>query len=171
MNEFRWVKGNELIGTFDDSSLPINVNSTLDDLQNVESMNNELEVTVGSGQTSAQTNGGDYTCFVINEAGFENSTVTLYILPEVVEHPTDQFVNDGDLVTLTCIGDSFPAPRYQWQRWNMSTETYEPLQGQTNSTLEFSSISYEDFGRYRCMVLTDIINQNVNSNSATITGS
>ena len=84
--------------------------------------------------------------------------------------PIDQFVQDGDMVTLSCLGDSFPPPEYQWERWNMTSDSYEDILGETNSTLVFSSIEHGDYGRYRCVVTTPIINEYVTSTSALITG-
>ena len=171
MNMFLWVKGGEIMGDFDTAEPSINVSRTIESISNtILSTNEAPNINVGTEQTSAQTQGGDYTCLVINEAGFDNSTVTLYISPEIVQQPQGQFVQDGDTVVLTCIGDSFPPPEYQWEKMNRSTGSFETITGQTNSTLVFTSIEHEDYGRYRCNVTSPIINEIVTSEEAVITG-
>ena len=170
MNTFRWVQGIVMTDGLDTSQLPLDVSMIIDSLLYVQSVSNELNVTVGTGPMSAQMQGGEYTCLVINEAGFDNSTVTLYISPQIVQDPMDQYVQDGDTVTLTCIGDSYPPPEYQWERWNMTTNSYQDIPGETNNTLVFTSIEHEDYGRYRCVVTAPIIDETVISESALITG-
>ena len=170
MNTFRWVKGIVMTGGLDTSQLPLNVSMILDSLSYVQSKSNELNVTVGTDPMSAQMQGGEYTCLVINEAGYDNSTVTLYISPQIVQDPMDQYVQDGDTVTLTCVGDSYPPPEYQWERWNMTANSYQDIPGETSNTLVFTSIEHEDYGRYRCVVTAPIIDKYVMSESALITG-
>ena len=170
INTFRWVQGIVMTDGLDTSQLPLNVSMILDSLLYVRSDNNELNVTVGTGPMSAQMQGGEYTCFVINEAGFDNSTVTLYISPQIVQDPMDQYVQDGDTVTLTCVGDSYPPPEYQWERWDMTNNSYQDIPGETNNTLVFTSIEHEDYGRYRCVVTAPIIDEYVMSEYALITG-
>ena len=113
--------------------------------------------------------GGLYTCIAINEAGSDNSTVTLYVRPEITTQPMDQFVDPGDNITLTCIADSFPAPTYQWQRMNMTTGEFENLQDETNALYTIYNI-HDKFGTYRCVVTTAIINEVIMSNSSTVSG-
>ena len=170
MNMFRWVKG-EVMGDFDTAEPPNYVSRIIESISNtILSTNEALSINVGTEQTSAQTQGGDYTCLVINEAGFDNSTVTLYISPEIVQQPQDQFVQDGDTVILTCIGDSFPPPKYQWEKMNRFTGSFEAIAGQANSTLVFTSIEHEDYGRYHCNVTAPIINEILTSEEEVITG-
>ena len=116
------------------------------------------------------TDGGLYTCIVINEAGYGNSTVTLYVLPEITTQPMDQFVDPGDTIVLTCIADSFPAPTYQWQRMNTTTEEFEDLSRETATIYTINDVEHEDFGIYRCVVTTPIINVTINSRDTIIAG-
>ena len=116
------------------------------------------------------SDGGDYICVAINEAGFDNAAVTLYVSLEIIEDPENAYVQDGDAVTLTCIADSFPAPEYQWEMMNRTSGEFEPIDGETNTTLVFDYIDYEDYGTYRCNVTTSIINEDITSEEAVITG-
>ena len=121
---------------------------------------------------NATQNGGEYLCVVVNEAGAESNSTSLYVRPLITTQPMDQYVNDvqEDSVTLTCIADSFPAPTYQWQRMNATTEEFEDLSGETNTTYIITDVEHEDFGRYRCLVTTPTINVTINSTVALITG-
>ena len=156
-NTFRWVRGTPSFGSD---------TITLSDFDSLEVVGTEpqLTLTMVNGST-----GGQYTCVVFNDAGYGNDTVTLYVSPRILKQPKDQFVQNGVKVTLTCIADSFPAPTYQWERWNMSYLIVESLNGETNTTLVFESIKHEEYGRYRCVVTTPIIDKSVNL-SAVITG-
>ena len=156
-NTFRWVRG---IPSFGSDTINL---SDFDSLK-VVGTEPQLTLTMVNGST-----GGQYTCVVFNDAGHGNDTVTLYVSPRILTQPEDQFVQNGDEVTLTCIADSFPAPTYQWEQQNMSDSIFESLSGETNTTLVFKSIKHEEYGRYRCAVTTLIINERVNS-SAIITG-
>ena len=168
---FNWIKGDQVTyELYNSMAFPLNVSEIFASQSNNVSSSNELSIIIGTEQTSAQMIGGDYSCIVINEAGLDNATVTLYISPEIVQDPVDQFVQDGDTVTLTCIGDSFPPPTYQWERRNMSTDSFEPIPEETNSDLVFVSIEHEDYGDYRCVVTTPTINEYVMSDIALITG-
>ena len=113
--------------------------------------------------------GGEYTCIAINEAGFDNDTVTLYIFPNITRQPVNQYVQRGDTVTLYCEADSFPPPTYQWERRN-ETGNFVALSGETNTNLTIVNIQYEEFGDYRCVVTTSIIDKTVTSNTVVITG-
>ena len=116
------------------------------------------------------TDGGLYTCIAVNEAGYDNSTVTLYVHPEITTQPTDQFVDPGDTATLTCIADSFPAPNYQWQRMNTATKEFEDMFEETATTYTINDVEHEDFGIYRCVVTTPTINETINSRDTIIAG-
>ena len=157
-NQHRWIEGELTLAS------PETVES-VDDLSTVVSNTTilSLDEVIGS-------SGGVYTCIAINDAGSDNASVTLYVSPEIIEDPDNVYVQDGDTVTLTCEADSFPSPYYQWEIMNVSTGEFEPIDGETNTTLVFDYIDYDDYGTYRCEVTTPIINETVTSDEVVITG-
>ncbi len=90
--------------------------------------------------------------------------------PIILTQPTDQFVQNGDGVTLTCEADSFPEPEYQWEKMNITLTMFESVPDETNNTLVFDTIEHSDFGSYRCVVTTPIIDETITSDDVTITG-
>ena len=153
-NTFYWVNGG--LSSVDTSDLP-------NSLYNVLAFDNDtltLDNVIGS-------SGGDYTCVVFNDAGFDIASVTLYISPEILLEPMNVYTDDNELVMLTCEADSFPPPEYQWQ---MMEAQFDDLVGEINSTLVFDPVDFSDFGTYRCVVTTPIINETVMSAGAIITG-
>ena len=81
----------------------------------------------------------------VNQAGQDSANVTLYVRPLIVDQPQDQFTRQGETVTLSCRADSFPSPLYQWEKFNTTSESYYQLPGETNRTLEFRSVEFDDF--------------------------
>jgi hemicentin len=118
------------------------------------------------------TDGGDYTCIAINEAGVDNDTVTLLVQPEIITQPEDQFATVNDDVVFTCIADSFPPPLYQWQRFNTTTDEFVSLPaelGGNSSILTISDVPFETFGNFHCIVTTPVINETITSDEVTLT--
>ena len=134
----------------------------------------DVIITYGNNLTISSINatqdGGGYDCLVINEAGAEGNTSILYVRPVITEQPNDQYVDDGQTVTLSCRADSFPAPEYQWEMMNRITRMFEPIENATDSTFTISSISYNDYGNYRCVATANGIAENATSEPALITG-
>ena len=157
----QWIKGRNPLSSM---APPLNVTSVLSTLTIVGKESRlVLESIVGD-------DGGEYTCIAINEAGFDNDTVTLYIFPYVTRQPENQYVQPGDTVTLYCEADSFPPPTYQWERRNKNEDKFEEISGETNTNLTITDIEYEVFGDYRCVATTAIIDETATSNTAVITG-
>ena len=131
-------------------------------------------ITFGNNLTISSTNatqdGGGYDCLVINKAGAERNTTILYVRPIITEQPDDQYVDDGKTVTFSCRADSFPAPEYQWEMMDKTTRIFEPIENATDSTFTISSISYNDYGNYRCVATANGIAENATSLPALITG-
>ena len=94
----------------------------------------------------------------------------LRVAPGFEVHPTDQRVSPGDNVTLTCRAESYPAPMYQWEKFNTSTQSFEQVIGQTTNELQFTNIQGSEFGVYRCVATAPMISQSAYSNNATLTG-
>ena len=126
--------------------------------------------------------GGEYTCVVSNDAGSENATAVLYIMPRIVQNPVDIFTRNGSTVNFTCIADGFPAPEYRWEtpggtNPGSGSGAQEGLLAGlvidvvTDPILKFMPVVFGDEGIYRCVVtstLTDGRELRVESN-ATLT--
>ena len=145
-------------------------------LQDVLNTLSNITLTTGPiysiSSVNATQDGGSYTCYVLNSAGFHSNVTVLYVRPVIVE-PEDlmeQYVNNGDSVRLSCRADSFPAPNYQWEYMNRTTGTFEALEGQTSSVLSLSPVEFDQYGRYRCVATANGIVENVISVPALITG-
>ena len=114
--------------------------------------------------------GGSYTCVVINDAGFGLASTTVYIRPYFIEQPAENiFAKNLDPVTLTCGAESFPDPTFQWEKMN-SSGYFQEILGETNNTLVFSSVGYNDFGNYRCVATTAVFDITLISNTSTLHG-
>ena len=169
-NMFIWTRENG-IDNFNISksfhSFPLNVTEVLDIIANeIITYGNNLTIS----SINATQDGGGYDCLVINEAGAEQNTSILYVGPVITEQPDDQYVDDGETITLSCRADSFPAPKYQWEMMNRATKMFEPIENATDTTFTISSISYNDYGKYRCVATAYGIAENATSEPALITG-
>ncbi len=154
-NIFRWIR--------DTPSFQSDI-IDLSDFDDLEVISTEPELTL------PLSTGGYYSCVVFNDAGYGYDTVTLYVSPIILTQPTDQFVQNSDGVTLTCEGDSFPEPKYQWEKMNIDLAMFESVPDKTSNTLVFDTIEHSDFGSYRCVVTTPIIDETITSDNVTITG-
>ena len=121
---------------------------------------------------TAPVHGGTYDCVVVNAAGFDYDSVTLYVRLEIVQDPVDTLTESGASVSLTCVAESFPFPTQQWQILDMDSGLYDDILGQTGTALSLSPVQFEDYGRYRCVAtnVMDGIESTVNSSSALLTG-
>ena len=172
-NTFVWVRSDELDEIFESCILPL-LSTTPVDVSDIISELSDISVENGTilfiESINGTLNGGSYECVVTNEAGLGRNSATLYVRPVITQQPMDIETEADNIVTLTCIVDSFPAPEYQWEMMNRITGEFEPIDEETNTTLVFDSIDYEQYGRYRCVVITPVIEASVTSNSALITG-
>jgi len=94
-------------------------------------------------------NGGSYTCVVSNAAGSDSATSTLYVAPTIVTQPADILIRNGTVVNFTCEAESFPAPEYQWEKYDETMGTF--VRVGSDPVLEFSPAVFGDEGRYRCV--------------------
>ena len=173
-NRYIWVKDTSTFGEF--SSLDnylsnvtngdaIDVDGVLNDLTDVILSDNQyLTVTI-----SESEDGGGYTCAAINEAGYDIDSVELTVLPYIVTHPDDVYVEASDNTSLACEADSFPSPLYQWEKYNETSSNFEELPNETNAVLTLNEISFEQNGDYRCVVTTSNGGEAI-SDSTTVTG-
>ena len=143
------------------TNIPIDIDEILSSLDGyILSDNQTLIVTITSGE-----DGGDYTCAAINEAGYDIDSVTLSVLPYITVHPVNMYIDVSDNTSLSCTANSFPAPNYQWEKYDESSGVFEELLGETSSSLFLNG----QYGDYRCVVVTSNGGK-VTSNTATITG-
>jgi len=104
-------------------------------------------------QNVKPTQAGQYQCYVLNPFGSALSgagTLTVLILPKIVQSPVDQRVNEGASATFSVIATSLAPPlRYQWFR------NGEAVAGATNFFLTLNNVvSDVDDGNYS-VVLQD----------------
>ena len=112
------------------------------------------------------SDGGEYTCMVSNAAGSQDASTFLYISPFFITQPVDTQAVNGTSVNLTCEGDAFPSPEYQWGRSD-GVSIREGIITYT-SILIFNPVMFGDEGDYYCNVSSlDFI---VHSEVATLSG-
>ena len=170
-NTFLWFRTPDINNALASSNLltqsPLPINQLIMELSNITLATGTI-FTITS--VNATENGGSYGCYVFNEAGYENNTTTLYVRPVITEQPIGRFVDVEETVSLSCRADSFPSPEYQWEMMNRATRMFEPIENATDSTFTISSISYNDYGNYRCVATANGIAENATSEPALITG-
>ena len=172
-NTFIWVRSEELDEIFQSyiqpllSTTPVDVSDIISELSDIILENGTILLIES---VNATLNGGSYECVVINEAGLGRNDTTLYVRPVITEQPMDLETLANLTVTLTCIADSFHAPEYKWEMMNRISREFEPIDRETDTTLVFDHIDYDDYGTYRCEVTTPTINEVITSEEAVITG-
>ena len=171
-NTFIWVRSDELDEIFQSYiqpllSTPVDVSDIISELSDIILENGTI---LFIESINATLNGGSYECVVINEAGLGRNDTTLYVRPVITEQPMDVETEVDNIVTLSCIADSFPAPEYQWEMMNRTSGEFEQIDGETNTTLVFNYIGYDDYGRYRCVVSVPFLGSTITSDNVTITG-
>ena len=172
-NTFIWVRSDELDVIFESyiqpllSTTPVDVSDIISNLSDIILENGTI---LFIESINATLNGGSYECVVINEAGLGRNDTTLYVRPVITEQPMDVETEVDNIVTQICIADSFPAPEYQWEMMNRTSGEFEQIDGETNTTLVFNYIGYDDYGRYRCVVSVPFLGSTITSDNVTITG-
>ena len=164
-NMFRWIKGSNITSAIQSvETPPLDVSQFLSDLDNITS-----DYSLSLPVTGGAADGGEYTCVVVNEAGYDTDNVTLYVSPNITTNPAPQYAHPGDTVTISCEADSYPPPNYQWQMMNR-TGGFDNIDGATMPSYTIDDIDYDDYGMYRCAVTTPIIDETIYSEPAQITG-
>ena len=110
---------------------------------------NEIQPMLTISVTSGSGDGGDYTCLVTNAAGNGSDTVSVYVRPEIITHPTNVSTDNDSIVSLNCTADGFPMPTFSWEKEDGNTFT--EVVGVTNQTLRFNPAVFSNEGRYRCI--------------------
>ncbi len=124
-----------------------------------------FESTITINNLNATQHGGVYYCVVINEAGYDISTSTLYITPAFVVEPEDIRTTNGSIVAFNCEAEAFPYPTYRWEKSALV------LTGEIEQVLEFDPVLFNDFGNYSCIASIDIAGVvNETSSSAILHG-
>ena len=127
-------------------------------------LENETEPTLLLTSITVASDGGVYTCVVMNLAGAGNASVQLNIGPVIDVHPVDINTLRGTNVSLTCNAIAFPGLQYEWIRADSPLpETAIAL----SNFLVFSVVSFGDEGDYYCTATSSGIT--VSSNTATLT--
>ena len=113
-------------------------------------------------------NGGDYTCVVSNAADSDSATAALYVAPAIVTQPMDILTRNGTIVNFTCEAESFPAPTYQWERYDETVAAFVIVG--SDPVLGFSPAVFGDEGSYRCVASLPGTNRNDTSSQVVLTG-
>ena len=111
---------------------------------------------------------GQYTCVVINEAGFDSHNATLFLRPFITSEPPSnlQAVPGGNVI-LSCLAESFPAPIIRWEK--LVDGVFQTVNS-TNNFIEFADVQHEDSGIYRCVASAPSIDSEAVSRTVTLTG-
>ena len=95
----------------------------------------------------------------------------LFVVPKFVVHPQNVELEQMQILRLTCEVEAFPSPSIQWEKMNRVTEMFEAIVGENNTVFMISSVTFSDFGMYRC-VASNVINDvkyNATSSAALVT--
>ena len=133
-------------------------------LINGQVLEDEREPTLLLSSITVASDGGVYTCVVMNSAGAGNASVQLNIGPVIDVHPVDIHAVRGANVSFTCNARAFPSPQYEWMR--VDSPLPETALAQHN-VLVISAVSFGDEGDYYCTATSSGIT--VSSNTATLT--
>lgn len=93
--------------------------------------------------------------------------------PVFTTQPSNQTVVDGATVTFTSLASGYPAPTYQWYKWDGSTldgnadPVYVAIGGATSRILSFAAALADDGYVYRCTATNS--EGSANSSAATLT--
>ena len=141
-NVFRWLKDGEILPDEEFDVLTIyNVNATM--------------------------HGGRYTCLVNNTAGFGIDVGVLNVNPLVITQPVNTTAENGSIVVLVFLVESFPNPSYQWVSLNGNSGSATAF-AVNSSKLVFDPVLFTDGGQYQCIATSN--DQSVTSIVITLSG-
>ena len=116
--------------------------------------------------------GGDYSCTANNLAGSITATTLLIVRPEVV--PQQVLARNGDNISLTCLTQSIPEPSFIWENIDRNDGNSLSIGSgentETDSSLTFEPIQYENAGIYRCVIFFMAASLEISSNGILLAG-
>ena len=95
----------------------------------------------------------------------------LFVVPKFVVHPQNVELEQMQILRLTCEVEAFPSPSIQWEKMNRMAGMFEAILGENNTVFMINSVTFSDFGMYRC-VASNVINDvkyNATSSAALVT--
>nr|XP_018668081.2 hemicentin-1 [Ciona intestinalis] len=97
---------------------------------------------------------GIYTCVASNIAGttYEDTKLSVYQPPSILDGPTTIIANKDDTVQLPCIGTGVPEPRISWRKDSQLLFTAPRYTFQDEGSLLVERVEVEDAGRFVCLV-------------------
>ena len=105
--------------------------------------------------------GGEYSCVVSNAAGNETVDSTLYIKPYITADPVSDVLSlTGRNVSFECEAESFPSPRYFWEKVSDNGTIVS-----ASRVLSLSPVVFGDEGVYRCVAYITANESNVTAAS------
>ncbi len=126
-NTFQWYKDTEILASETNANISISNVSSLE--------------------------GGAYMCSVMNAAGSENVTATLYVRPYIVLFPESEITTRANRsINFTCMAQGFPPPSITWFKLNDS----ERIVVGNGDILEFNPVNFGDEGNYECFAMFSV---------------
>ncbi len=112
--------------------------------------------------------GGTYSCVVSNAAGNETVNTTLFIRPYITLNPTPDVLSfNGDFVSFDCEAESFPSPRYLWEKVSDNSTIVSD-----DHELVFAPVAFGVEGVYQCVayITSNLTNLTASSAAVLLTG-
>ena len=104
------------------------------------------------GQVNA-SEGGIYTCLVINSAGNDTSSITLNIEPYITIFPAIYLeVELSDPAMFFCSAEGFPTPDILWVKRDYNLTVNDTVS--TTGNLDLSAVASQDNGTYICQAIS-----------------
>src|SRR5208283_1533079 len=102
----------------------------------------------------ADGDAGEYTVIITNVYGSVTSTPALLVTvpPLIVSQPSSLTVNLGQPASFTVAVNGATPFTYQWSKGGVNN----PIPGQTNVVLNFSSVQASDAGSYQVLVINPL---------------
>ncbi len=142
-------------------------NNTYQWQKNTIDLSNETTSILTLSNVSA-IDGGTYSCVASNAAGNETVDAMLFIRPYITLNPTPDVLSfNSNVVSFDCQAESFPSPRYFWEKVSDNSTIVSEDQ-----ELVFAPVTFGVQGVYQCVayITTNITNLTASSTAALLTG-